>query len=284
MSCWSPRWIAGREDFAGRPLGSEVWPPRRSPLNDRDAVPVDDRLDADLMERVGRDSLLDSLLAVGADRGDIDRRRPGHRHIESGPSPVGLLERIHESIRSASSVSGRACLAVRVDVAGGEACAVEPAQEPLDLGRCDLGQPTIAEGPHDARQSLSSVSRPRTRRREDRVVVAQRRGWSRFVCSACSRHAATASANVAGQSGRAAASSRSVSSISAAVRLHPGPAKPPIALPPGRVARIRYWLLIPLAYGAKIKPEFEARPSVVVAAHRAPSSNATTATDPRAHG
>jgi hypothetical protein len=40
------------------------------------------------VERVRRDS----LLAVGADRGDVDGWRTGHRHIESGPGAVVLLE------------------------------------------------------------------------------------------------------------------------------------------------------------------------------------------------
>jgi hypothetical protein len=103
--------VAQPRDRSGRPLRPEVGPPGCPPLRDRDGVPVDDRLDADLVERVRRDS----LLAVGADRGDVDRRRAGHRaksnqnrELSCSSSGLAVTAKI-ESIRSASSVSGRAC-------------------------------------------------------------------------------------------------------------------------------------------------------------------------------
>jgi hypothetical protein len=66
--------VAQASNPAGRPFGTVVGTPRRAALHNRDRVAVDDRLDADLVERVRRDS----LLAVGADRGNIDRRGTGH--------------------------------------------------------------------------------------------------------------------------------------------------------------------------------------------------------------
>src|SRR6185437_5908832 len=66
--------VAQPSDGLRRPIGAGVAVPRRPPLRDRDRIAFDDRLNADLSERVRRHS----LLAEGPDRGDVNGRRAGH--------------------------------------------------------------------------------------------------------------------------------------------------------------------------------------------------------------
>ncbi len=105
-------------------------------------------------ERVRRLCVVLASLLDTADR--VCRQRERVR-------PTRVLEHVRER------------LAVRVDIPRSETGTVEPAQETLDLRSGDLGQPAISEGPHDASEPLAAVARPRSWRRQDRVVIAQRR-------------------------------------------------------------------------------------------------------------